>query len=116
VRKIEIKNKTEKFSKKNRENTNFIITNRENSNFKQKKREKTEKPRKTEIKNKTENLKKKPRSRLITENSEHWVGGRLGTETFGDGDGDGDGKEGDMSRIRIFAVYYMNKLCLINFY
>jgi hypothetical protein len=72
---------------------------------------------------------------LITENSEHWVGGllgtvgdgwglgtvgdgwgRLGTETFGDGDGDGDGKEGDMSRIRIFAVYYMNKLCLINFH
>jgi hypothetical protein len=61
---------------------------------------------------------------LITENSEHWVWGRLGTETVGDGDGDGDedgdgdgdGKEGDMSRIRIFAVYYMNKLCLINFY
>jgi hypothetical protein len=65
---------------------------------------------------------------LITENFEHWVGGRLGTvgdgdgwgrlgtETFGDGDGDGDGKEGDMSRIRIFAVYYMNKLCLINFH
>ena len=55
---------------------------------------------------------------MITENSEHWVGGRVVTETVGDGDGDGDGdgKEEDMSRIRIFAVYYMNKLCLINFH